>query len=145
MKEAVAPSDNVEIASFNAGLMVINPDCKSQAVWNALLQHLSVDIWRNVASDHTDQAVYNRQFGNLVTLANPAYNYLIGHAAQVRSAFDTPMSGAKVLHYNGPAKPWRFEHHLDAIAQDAGYIKALQHWQRAYAEFLAKYHFAAGG
>ncbi len=144
MKERSARDPKTDSDSFNAGLMVIDESLRTEIVWNQLLGQLDPQAWQSVTSDHTDQAVFNRQFGNQVTLADPAYNYLVGHAGRVRSAIASPMSDAKVLHFNGPAKPWNFGVHLAATANDASFVKAMQHWFDAYTEFLSSYHFALG-
>ena len=128
--------------SFNAGLMLIDASMRRGEVWEALLDQLCPNTWQELESEHTDQAIYNRLFGDQVVLADAAYNYLVGHADQLRDTNVSPMNDAKVLHFNGPAKPWNFTVHLDAVAADAGYIKAAEYWFAAYVKFLSAHHFA---
>lgn len=144
-RDPVSMEEGADTAStsFNAGLMVIDGSMKTQANWQQLLGHLEPGAWQSVTSNHTDQAVFNRQFANQITLADPVFNYLVGHAGKLRSAMNSRMKDAKVLHYNGPAKPWNFSTHLYAAAADASFVKAAQQWFDAYAAFLSFHHFAA--
>ncbi|MDN3644820.1 glycosyltransferase [Pontixanthobacter aestiaquae] len=141
MAEGDSTSAAAKFTSFNAGLMVIDGSLRTQAIWDQLLGQLNPQVWKSITSDHTDQAVFNRQFGDQVTMADPSYNYLVGHAGKLRSAIDSPMGNAKVLHFNGPSKPWNFGAHLAATAYDASFVKAVQQWFDAYAEYLSAYHF----
>ncbi|MXO57608.1 hypothetical protein GRI36_12035 [Altererythrobacter gangjinensis] len=130
-------------ATFNAGLMLIRPELRTPENWAALLGHLDHKVWGEIATQHTDQAVYNKMFGRQVTLAGASHNYLVGHGSALRNAAIAPMSEAKVLHFNGPAKPWHFGRHLDAATADASYVRAFQDWYSAYTRFLTSHHFVA--
>ncbi|MXO90819.1 glycosyltransferase [Pontixanthobacter aquaemixtae] len=140
MEETDTPSSQ-GFSSFNAGLMILRQDVRTQSVWQELLAHLTPEAWKDVTTDHTDQAVYNRVFGDRVVLADPRFNYLIGHAGQLRGSADVTLKSAKVLHFNGHVKPWLFHQHLPATASDASFIAALGHWNDAYRRFLTAHHF----
>lgn len=140
---AEEPIQQSGFATFNAGLMIIRQGLRTKENWTALLAQLDQDSWHDIASEHTDQAVYNRLFGDQVSLADGTHNHLVGHGRALRENAGVSMSDAKVLHFNGPAKPWNFPSHLAAAQADAAYIRAAQDWYSAYTKFLAAYHFAS--
>ena len=129
--------------SFNAGLMVLGKALRTDENRSAILGELAGDFWSDLRSDHTDQALLYRLFGDAVTLLDQRFNRLVGHAASLRGVADLPLDEARVLHFNGAAKPWRLERHAAMAAQNAQYIAALRMWFEAHHRFLTKRHFAS--
>ncbi|MEL7446825.1 MAG: glycosyltransferase [Pseudomonadota bacterium] len=141
MAELAGKSGNRAHRSFNAGLMAMGPTHRSDANRAEVLAQLSPSSWAQVQSDHTDQAIFNRMFGREVTLLDPRYNMMVGHLANLRGHDAPPLSEAKVLHFNGPAKPWAFDQHLPAARKDAAIAKAYELWFAAYTRHLVRHHF----
>jgi lipopolysaccharide biosynthesis glycosyltransferase len=128
----VAAADDAP-ASFNAGLLVHNPDpALADALW-PLLDPLG---WSRIASQHTDQAVWNLLLRDRVELVSTGFNLMIGHRATSFAYEPVPLADAYVLHFNGAAKPWRPDRHADAIAADPAYADALRLWAAARADWL---------
>jgi hypothetical protein len=120
-------------ASFNAGLLVYDPDPEiAQALW-PLLDPVG---WSRIASQHTDQAVWNLLLRERVALVSTAFNLMIWHRATSFAHEPVPLDDAQVLHFNGAAKPWRLDLHADAIARDPPYAEALRLWTAARAGWL---------
>lgn len=142
LSEQDAPADG-PFRTFNAGLMVIDETLRSDAVFGALLGQLAPEVFAQVASGHTDQAVLNRQFGTEVMLADPRFNRLVGHAGRLRGAASVSLADAAVIHFNGPAKPWDFSCHPAPADADPAFIRALGLWFDAYRGFLEVQHFRA--
>ncbi|KTE26957.1 MULTISPECIES: glycosyltransferase [unclassified Sphingopyxis] len=120
-------------ASFNAGLLVCDPD---PAMADALWPLLDPAGWSLIASQHTDQAVWNLLLRDRVELVSTAFNLMIGHRAASFVYEAVPLADAQVLHFNGGAKPWRPDRHADAIARDPAYAEALRLWAAARADWL---------
>ena len=143
LEEVSGDPDASAFSSFNAGLMVLRPALRNDANRRAILAELGGDFWENLHSQHTDQALLYRLFGDRVTLFDQRYNRLVGHAASLRGVADLPLEDACVLHFNGPAKPWRLEHHGERARDDGQFIAALRVWFEAHHRFLTKRHFAS--
>lgn len=143
LREGISDAGNRAFHSFNAGLMLIHPELRTGANWQAICDNLKPSAWDTVQSSHTDQAIVNRVFGTEVTIADPAFNFLVGHAARLRAVADLRLTQARVLHFNNRTKPWIFDHHADAARSDASTIKAFEHWFSAYQRYLAQWHFSA--
>ncbi len=144
LKEIAADDADRAATSFNAGLMLIDAALRGPAIAEALRARLDPSAWQAVASDHTDQAVLNLQFHHCVSLVSTAYNLMIGHRIDSHASEPVRLGEAKVLHFNGPAKPWRMDCHLAGARRDAGVIKALRHWYDAYLAMLTAHHFDHG-
>ena len=129
--------------SFNAGLMVLRPALRCEANRARILEQLDGAFWTDLRSNHTDQALLYRMFGEIVTLLDQRYNRMVGHAESLRGMADLPIEKACVLHFNGPAKPWRLERHSDKALEDAHFIKALELWFDAHCKFLVRQHFSS--
>jgi hypothetical protein len=114
--------------SFNAGMMLVREPA------GTVLALLEPEAWRAVASDHTDQAVWNRLFRDRVSLADPAYNFMVGHAGLYGEA--TP-SQPKLLHFNGQAKPWLPDRHAAALARGGIVGASFEAWRKACQAMLA--------
>lgn len=123
-------------ASFNAGLLVYDPVAAGPGVAAALWPLLYPAGWARIASQHTDQAVWNLLLRDRVALAGTAFNLMIGHRAASFAHEPVPLADARVLHFNGGAKPWRPDRHADAIARDPEYAAAVRLWAAARAAWL---------
>lgn len=120
-------------ASFNAGLLVYDPD---PALAGTLWPLLDPAGWSRIASQHTDQAVWNLLLRDRVELVGTGFNLMIGHRAASFAHEAVHVVDAHVLHFNGAAKPWRPDVHAEAIARDPGYSDALRLWATARADWL---------
>lgn len=120
-----------DFRTFNAGLMVLAPEARSEAKRDEVLQRLKPEAWQKIASDHTDQAVLNLSFGHEVELLDPTFNRLLGHGGALAGRIENNVETAKVLHFNGPAKPWRIDRHLQRASIDPDYTVALRKWNSA--------------
>ncbi|WP_271438351.1 glycosyltransferase family 8 protein [Pontixanthobacter luteolus] len=127
-------------SSFNAGLMVIGKTSRSADIRAALMGELDPENWAAIASDHTDQAVLNRVLGSSVSIAPAQFNYLVGHASALKGAAGVSAREAKVLHFNGPAKPWAFAAHMAAARHSAEFVWAAGQWFDSYRRYLAARH-----
>lgn len=127
--------------SFNAGLMLIDAKLRGSVVIGQLLARLEPTAWQAVMSSHTDQAVLNLEFHDVVTLASTAYNLMIAHRSDSYASEAVRIADAKALHFNGPAKPWRMERQLAAVRRDAACVEALRAWYEAYLALLTAHHF----
>lgn len=143
--EEIAADDGDPLAtSFNAGLMLIDAALRGPAIAEALRARLAPTAWQAVLSQHTDQAVLNLEFHECVTLVSTAYNLMIGHRIDSHASEPVRLSEAKVLHFNGPAKPWRMDRQLAGASRDAALIEALRYWYDAYLAMLTAHHFNQG-
>lgn len=133
---AEVAADETAPASFNAGLLVYDPVAAGPGVADALWPLLDPAGWARIASQHTDQAVWNLLLRDRVALAGTAFNLMIGHRAASFAHEPVPLADARVLHFNGAAKPWRPDRHADAIARHPDYAAAVRLWAAARADWL---------
>jgi len=87
--------------TLNAGMMVIHKALHDH--WPELLAALNPACWQDVGTGHTDQIVVNRLFSSRARLVDDAYNYILGRHSPLTAG---EIEAARVLHFNGPAKPW---------------------------------------
>jgi len=137
---AVGPTTKT---SFNSGLMLIDRSRRSTVMQQQALMRLDPIDWRDSDQPFTDQAVFNHVFGDEVQLLGSHCNHLVGLAAKLRETAHGPLREAKVLHFNGPAKPWAMAQHRSMISEDPGFATALAAWFAAYSKSLVRSHFAA--
>lgn len=123
--------------SFNAGLMAIDPSLRCGTDHAALLQRVSPELWARLATDHTDQAVLNLHFHARVTLASVRNNLMLLHRADSMRHEAMRFDEARVLHFNGPGKPWLPQRMPRAIARDPAVARALGLWYEAFVEALS--------
>jgi len=120
-------------ASFNAGLLLYDPD---PALADAMWSLLDPESWTRIASQHTDQAVWNLLLRDHVHLVGTTWNLMIGHRAASFAHEPVALADAQVLHFNGAAKPWRPDRHAAAIARDPEFPAAVRLWAAARADWL---------
>ncbi len=113
--------------SFNAGMMLVREPRPGA------LAALEPAQWRAIASDHTDQAVWNRLYAGEVALADPRFNFMVGHAA----LYPAVPADIRLLHFNGRDKPWKPA--AQAAASERGGVvgEAFAAWRRACQAMLA--------
>ncbi|HMO74769.1 MAG TPA: glycosyltransferase [Sphingopyxis sp.] len=121
--------------SFNAGLLVYDPAAAPDSA-AALWPLLDPESWGRIASSHTDQAVWNLLLRGHVDLVSTRFNLMLTHRAASFAHEPVPLGEARVLHFNGPAKPWRPDRHAEAIARDPQYAEALRLWTAARRRWL---------
>nr|WP_137677818.1 glycosyltransferase [Parerythrobacter lutipelagi] len=136
LEELTQPAGTDGFQSFNAGLMFIKPELRTRETRQCLLGSLAPKAWDNVVSDHTDQAVLNRCFGDLVELISPAYNRMVGHGGRLSGIEYPSVASARALHFNGKAKPWRMTDDVRKMTQHPDYAAALKLWHAAYRRLL---------
>ncbi len=125
--------------------MLIDRQLLQEHHYTNLLVLLSAKTWQQTQTAHTDQLLYNLYFAGEQTLVNSAYNYLLAYRAAIYAKEGRRLSEARVLHFNGPIKPWQPRHTLHAIQRDAALIQALKFWYDAYIECLKDLHLRSHG
>lgn len=133
----IGHSDANKMQSFNAGMILISEAAINADLSDGLFACLDPQSWSAVQSDHTDQFVWNRLFGNSAVLADLCYNFMIGHADLYKDA-DSATENMRILHFNGPAKPW-FPRYQQAAAQRGGVTRwAFDQWRLACSVMLSR-------
>ncbi len=143
----VAISAGVDTAldrTFNSGVLLIDGSLTRGGVHADLLALVTPEPWRNSDTWLADQFVLNRYFAGRQTLVSSTYNYPLIFEAEVRRWEGLTPSRAKVLHFNGPVKPWRPDTMLRWM--DPGERpsrSAFRCWYEAYLDGLAAAHLRA--
>ena len=122
--------------TFNAGLMVIGPSLRSAAEHQALLALTEPATWERLQTNHTDQAVLNLRYGSAVAMASVRYNLLLLHRIDSMRHEPIRIEEARVIHFNGPAKPWMARRLPQAVERDPALIRAIEHWHAAFTKAL---------
>lgn len=123
---------------FNAGLMVLDGSQCSADNYAAIIGLISPERWQTVRTGHTDQLLYNLHFAGRTTLVSPAYNYLLAYGDAIIEHSGTTLSDARVLHYNGPMKPWLPNSILAGFRQSPMIVRSAQLWNTAFNDFLKR-------
>jgi Glycosyl transferase family 8 len=95
--------------SFNAGVILLDGQVCTDMTVAEMLARLDPESWKRIASDHTDQAIWNGMFRETVSLADWRFNFMVGHEHLYGKVLDR--EDIRLLHFNGPMKPWLPESH----------------------------------
>lgn len=138
LAEGAGSADAASFRSFNAGFVRVSPELRQADIRGRVLGELAPERWSTVASDHTDQAVLNRLFGSEIHILDHSYNFMLGHLARLGEAAGGKVQDARVLHFNGRAKPWQMDDSLRTRAENPDFSFALAAWHAAYRRFMAR-------
>jgi lipopolysaccharide biosynthesis glycosyltransferase len=119
------------LPSFNAGLMLLSQAADNAELVAEMFALLSPERWSRVASQHTDQAVWNQLFRSRLALAPPAYNFLIGHSRLYGSERTPDPDAVRMFHFNGPDKPWLPDRFAIVSEQSGIAAEAFERWRKA--------------
>lgn len=133
---------NILCHTFNSGLLLYDNSLLGAEPYRQLIAELAPQPWCQTTTPHTDQFVLNRFYAGQQYLVGAEYNYLLGHRALIFEKCGLTIDAAKVLHFNGRAKPWLTERVLQQTQQDPAYIKAAKYWFDAYIACLQRLHLA---
>lgn len=136
LAEVAAAASHTLDKTFNAGLMVIGPSLRNAAEHEALLALTDPAVWERLQTDHTDQAVLNLRYEAVVALVSVRYNLLLLHRIDSMRHEPIGFEEARVIHFNGPAKPWLLDRLPRAVKRDPAFVRALQHWFAAFTDAL---------
>ena len=93
--------------TFNAGFLLIDAGLAGERTHAGLLALVTPALWRRAGTLHNDQLVLNLHFAGRQTLVSSTFNYLVRSHEAIRRREGLAPAQARVLHFNGPAKPWR--------------------------------------
>jgi hypothetical protein len=122
--------------SFNAGLMVIDKQVLTDDCYRGLLDHVCPKTFETRRIAHTDQAVLNAYFQSAARIASGADNYLLACHEDIAAAEGTPLSKARVLHFNFGRKPWMPDEALRTSIRDPIVAAACGMWLDEFAACL---------
>ena len=125
--------------TFNDGFLLIDAGFTGEAVYADLLSMVTPETWRGTSTPHFKQFLQNRYFAGRHTLVSSTYNFLLGSAASIGAREGLAVEDAKVLHFNGPHKPWMAAGMLRQAYRDAP-GPAFLPWYEAWLECLAIVH-----
>ncbi len=92
--------------TFNSGLLLIDEALTGERAYAELLGLVTPDTWRGTDTIHTDQLLLNRHFAGRQSLVSSTYNYPLQMRDAILAREGLAPADAKVLHFNGPVKPW---------------------------------------
>ncbi len=138
----VSISETAEVLreTFNAGFLLFDAHLLNPTHYRGLLSLLIDTTWQSIKTGHTDQVLYNQYFAGQQTLVSGKYNYMLPFRSDIYAKEGVGLSAARVLHFNGSAKPWQPQHLISAVQQDGGLIQALRYWYDAYLACLQDLH-----
>ena len=138
-EEPLCESNRTSILTetFNAGLMIIDSSLASPETYARLMKLLDAEKWLKIRAGQTDQLLYNLAFSGRQKLFDSSYNFLLGHPKCIFSSERRELTEAKVLHFNGPDKPWLPNRLLLATQKNPKLVWAYELWYKEFAESLA--------
>lgn len=130
--------------TFNAGLMLFQGEACTQSDYAEMLNLLTAERWQHYLTGHTDQILFNLIFEERAAIVGAEFNYLLGHAAPLIAAGQTPPTNARVLHFNGPIKPWTAQ---KSTEPSSSIFSFKDEWKDVLKDVLQQYHHRreAGG
>ncbi len=124
--------------AFNAGFMLMDKSiCTAENV-AALIDRVDPDAWHDNVTGHTDQLVLNAVFDGQQHILGAEYNYVLLHHKEIHARTGIALEGAKVLHFNGAAKPWQPAMMHRLIQRDPVLAKAAALWRDAYRGLITR-------
>jgi lipopolysaccharide biosynthesis glycosyltransferase len=112
--------------TFNAGLFVVDQTLLNDEIWSGLVRLVTPAMFRNPGLHFTDQSILNLYLAGRQHLAGGTYNFLMSHGAAISQREGLAMTEARVLHFNGPRKPW--------MPSDLPPDQPTALWRQEYAE-----------
>lgn len=140
---AAGKSKNLEeeyTDTFNAGFMLIDKSLINAGTYKGLVDLTRSKFWIDKTTPHTDQRIFNQFFTGQQHIASPIYNYLLTHRNSIEAMFPSDFKDIKVLHFNGPNKPWRLTNTLISISQNSFQYQAVQRWHQLYGQLMGMLH-----
>ena len=142
-----ANAPNAYLRTFNAGFLLIDRALTAGPCHADLLAMIRPQTWRNVpdVGAVTDQLLLNQYFAGRQTLIEPTYNYLMSPSAFLKRWHGLELKNAKVLHFNGIAKPWQMDNVLRHAQGEAGRrpVSGYSLWYEAWMECIETAHLRA--
>lgn len=121
--------DGVMRDTFNTGMMVVGKQLRQQSTYDCLVDMIRPEMWASDTTGHTDQMLLNMHFAGQQSLADIRFNYPLSHRDLITQATGITPGDAVVLHFTGPAKPWRTADALAALGMDRSYFEAYSIWR----------------
>jgi len=126
--------------TFNAGFMLIDKSLINADTYSALVELTHSEHWADKTTPHTDQRIFNQYFAGKQHIVNPLYNYLLTHQHSIEANHLCDVKDIKVVHFNGPNKPWRLAHTLISIARNNFQYQVFQRWHQRYGQLMGMLH-----
>lgn len=124
--------------AFNAGALSIDRALRTGDDYAALLRLASPELFSDRSLCFTDQAVLNLHFGGRYERLGPELNYLLAFRQAVQARDGLRVHDARVIHFNGPDKPWSAEGAVRGSERDPAFAFACAAWLQRYGECLAR-------
>lgn len=128
--------------TFNAGFMLIDKSLLNSHTYSGLVELTHSEHWLDKTTPHTDQRIFNQYFAEKQHIVGPAYNYLLTHQNSIETMHPCDGKDIKVLHFNGPNKPWRLTHTLKSVTLNTFQHLAFHRWHQRYGQLMAKLHLS---
>ena len=122
--------------TFNSGFMLISSELLSSDNYGRMLTMVEPTRWQNDKTGHTDQMLFNLIFAGQQEIVSASFNYTLLHRNLIYSTTGIALSDAKMLHFNGPAKPWIPNKILQESRKDAAIISTYRKWNEEFVAFL---------
>lgn len=126
--------------TFNAGFMLIDKSLINRETYTALVELTHSKYWIDRTTPHTDQRIFNQYFAGTQHIADPKYNYLVTHQNSIKAMHSYDFKDIKVIHFNGPNKPWRLTHTLISVTENTFQNLAFHRWHQWYGKLMTRLH-----
>jgi lipopolysaccharide biosynthesis glycosyltransferase len=126
--------------TFNSGLFLVNSSLLTDEHYSGLLDLVDSRIYKTPNMKLADQVVLNLYFEGQQHLISATYNYLLTHRAAIYESEKLSLIEARVLHFNGRAKPWLAHEILNKGRHEPALIKACALWFESYLECIQRLH-----
>ena len=131
--------DNIGLhCAFNAGFMLMDRSIRTPQTLAKLIDMVDPRTWGENATGHTDQLLFNVVFHGKQHIVGPEYNYVLRHHKEILKRSGLSPKDAKVLHFNGAAKPWDPVLMHRVSQSDAGLAQAATRWNDAFRALMKR-------
>ena len=129
-----ATGDGVLDDTFNAGLFMVDGGLLTADRRAGLVELVDIRTYYTLKTRLADQVILNVYFAGQQHLVDATYNYLLAHHESIHDRERVRLSDARVVHFNGPDKPWVAESVWRIALRAPALIAAYRSWYDGYVE-----------
>lgn len=138
-----ADKDSYLVNTFNSGFMVVDASLLTERNFTGIVAMITPERWQHNPTGHTDQMLLNFYFSGQQTIVSSTYNYALLHQRDLQSSTDISLNDAKVIHFNGPTKPWLLIETIRRTVTEPAIATAFLRWNETFVTLVARQHLLA--
>jgi lipopolysaccharide biosynthesis glycosyltransferase len=135
-KEEATKMEEVWTDTFSSGMMMIDKKALTPTDYQAMVNRIDIDHFREIISSHSDQMVINQHFRGRYSLVSAAYNYRFFIREQIERLDQVTYDEVAAVHYTAKKKPWEPSHVVRTYRSFEDYPRSFDEWQVHWKQVL---------